>query len=377
MGGANRVLTDLVSGLDRSRFRPVVVSPGDGRLTAWAAKNDVRVFVIPPADARLTSAATRAWRFARVIRRTGASIVHAIDPVCYREASWAAAVTGTGRFCHIQFPSSPDLLRWVFRVRPDLTISCYAGHVRELLRDIPELNGVAWALPNAVREDVFTSAAESNTDTRWKFGRRRMAIIVGHLSDIKGHPTFLRAAAIVRQVDADCAFVALGGETIQKGFQAQLEALASELGLGDDVHFLGWRENVAEIVRAADVFVLPSRQEGLPLALLEAMACGVPVVATPVNGISEVVKHDVNGLLVPVDDPERLAQALLAVFRDPVAAGRLAAAGQHTVQREFTISMFVDRMQEMYDRHLFQANRRSARSAWAARVAAERSDYQS
>jgi len=368
IGGANRVLTDLIEQLDRTRFRPVLAVPAEGQLKEWAVARATAVHLVPPASADLSSSLRRAWRLVRLIRSTGAAIVHTIDPVCYREASWASLITGTKRVCHIQFPSTPDMLRWVFRVRPHFTISCYRGHVAEMLREVPFLEGVALAIPNAVRVDSFVELDDTDTASRWKFGRRRMVLIVGHLSDIKGHPTFVRAASMISQTQPDCAFVALGGETVQPGFQKELEALAEKLGVAADLHFLGWRDNVAEIVRAADVFVLPSRQEGLPLALLEAMASGIPVVATPVNGVPEVVQDEQNGLLVPVDDSTRLASAVVDLLRDPLKARRLATNGRQTVVREFNMATFMNRMQHVYDS--LTSDRRSRRRGGAARLPA-------
>jgi starch synthase len=83
--------------------------------------------------------------------------------------------------------------------------------------------------------------------------------------------------------------------------------------------------------------------------MLEAMACSVPVVATPVNGIPEVVRNGVNGILVPVNDPVRLAEAVLPLLRDPAAAAALGRAGRQTVQRDFSMSRFVSELQGMYD----------------------------
>src|SRR6185295_16245076 len=107
--------------------------------------------------------------------------------------------------------------------------------------------------------------------------------------------TFFRAAALVNARVPDCAFVIVGGETIQPGFKATLGRMADELGIAGRIHFVGWQNDVAPILRATDVLALPSLDEGLPLAILEAMSTGVPVVATPVGGVAEAVVDDETG----------------------------------------------------------------------------------
>jgi glycosyltransferase involved in cell wall biosynthesis len=348
IGGANRVLTDLVGGLEPETFVPAVVVPGRGQLLDWLQRRGISSLVIPTAGPSRAAAILRVHRIAAAIVARRAAIVHAIDPMCYREASWAARITGARRICHIQFPPGAKTLKWCFRVPPHLAVTCYRGHVAEVLADMPEAAPFLTALPNSVRLDQFPCRDQADPSSPWRFGRRRMVIIVGHLSDIKGHPTFIRAAAIVKRTFPDTSFVALGGETIQPGFQKVLAALADELGVGEDVQFLGWRENVAEIVRAADVFVLPSLKEGLPLAMLEAMATGVPIVSTPVNGIPDVITDGRNGLLVPPEAPDALAAAILKLFADSGFATNMARGGRETIERDYSMQQFVRQMQDMY-----------------------------
>jgi glycosyltransferase involved in cell wall biosynthesis len=184
---------------------------------------------------------------------------------------------------------------------------------------------------------------------RWRFGARHVILICGHLSHVKGYPTFLRAAAQIAAALPGCAFVALGGETIQKGFRAELERLAGELGIAPLVHFLGFQDDVPAIVKAADVMALPSRDEGLPLAVLEAMACGRPVVSTPVGGVPEAVIDGETGLLVRPDDSEALAGAVLRILRDNDLASRLGAAARHRVEDGFSLDRFVVRVAALYE----------------------------
>jgi len=143
-------------------------------------------------------------------------------------------------------------------------------------------------------------------------------------------------------------FLALGGETTGPGPLARYEQLAADLGIGDRVRFLGFRSDVADVLRAADLVVLPSLDEGLPLALLEAMACAKPVIATPVGGVPEAVIDEVTGVLVPPNEPERLASAVLRVLNDRHLSLRMGNAGRGRVQAQFSVPRLVAAVEALY-----------------------------
>jgi glycosyltransferase involved in cell wall biosynthesis len=124
-----------------------------------------------------------------------------------------------------------------------------------------------------------------------------------------------------------------------------LEKFVREIDIGDQVHFLGHREDVSEILNLVDLVVLPSSYEGLPNVLLEAMAAGKPVVACQVPGVDEVVVHGQTGLLVPVKNPLELARAIRELLDDPVKRFTMGQAGKERVRAEFSL----DRMISQYD----------------------------
>jgi glycosyltransferase involved in cell wall biosynthesis len=128
-----------------------------------------------------------------------------------------------------------------------------------------------------------------------------------------------------------------------------LEAQARALGVAERVRFLGHRDDVPELLAACDVFVLPSRYEGLPLSVLEAMAAAKPVVATAIEGTDEVVLHGETGLLVPPAAPSALAQGIRAVLADRALAARMGQAGRARVCREFSTNRMIDEVTGVYD----------------------------
>jgi len=165
-------------------------------------------------------------------------------------------------------------------------------------------------------------------------------LAVGNLYPVKDHATLLRAAAVLPEVH-----VAIAG----RGEEAsRLRALARELGTAGRTHLLGVREDIENLLRAADLFAHPSRSEGLPLAILEAMAAGLPVVATRVGGVAEAVLDDETGYLVPPGDAEALRGALARVLQQSDRGAALGYAGRQRSIAEFSIETMAQRYQALY-----------------------------
>jgi glycosyltransferase involved in cell wall biosynthesis len=169
---------------------------------------------------------------------------------------------------------------------------------------------------------------------------------IARLCDVKGQRELIRAASQVPELR-----VVLVGEDLEAGgaFRTGLEREAGELGVGDRVHFTGYRADAQELLDDLDVFVLPSWIEGLPLTVLEAMARGKPVVATPVGGTPELVVDGETGLLVPPRDAGALADALRSLAADPERAQALGAAGRARVAERFSSAAMTGRVLAVYD----------------------------
>jgi glycosyltransferase involved in cell wall biosynthesis len=133
---------------------------------------------------------------------------------------------------------------------------------------------------------------------------------------------------------------------------ATLAKLAQDSGCGDAVRFIGERENVSECIHAMDVFAFPSIAEGFGLALAEAMACGVPVVASAVGGVPEVVTDGVSGLLVPPEDHVALAAAILRLLSDHELAHKLSAEALGMVSENFAMEKMTRQVSDLYLRLL-------------------------
>lgn len=171
-----------------------------------------------------------------------------------------------------------------------------------------------------------------------------LLLTVARMTWQKGHDTLLAAApkVLARYPEACLAWVGDGPE------RPRLEAQAHALGLSGNIRFLGQRQDVAALLGAADLFVLPSRFEGHPLSALEALASGLPVVGTRVCGLDEAVVHGETGLLVEPDRPEELAAAIVELLADGGLRRRMGRAGRQHVAARFTARAMAQATEQLY-----------------------------
>lgn len=191
-------------------------------------------------------------------------------------------------------------------------------------------------------------------------GERRVVLSVGRLSGEKGHADLLRAFAIGREraMLENCCLVVVGDGPENE----PLRRLSAQLGLADAVHFAGHQRDVRPFYSLATMLALPSYSEGSPNVVLEAMAAGVPVVATAVGGVPEILINQVTGLTVPARDPAAMADGMVRLLRDPQLRSNLIAAARECVATKYSPENHCRSWIGLYQEAL---------SAWGARGAAQ------
>jgi glycosyltransferase involved in cell wall biosynthesis len=170
-------------------------------------------------------------------------------------------------------------------------------------------------------------------------------LAVGRFELAKDYPNMLRGFAGVRAPHPQTILLLVG----RGALQTETEALVQELGLGRNVRFLGVRDDIPELMRAADGYVMSSAWEGMPIVLLEAAAAGLPVVTTRVGGNHEVVLEGETGFLVPPRDSDALGAAMLRLIESPEARRRsMGERGREHVRLHYDLGRIVDRWEELY-----------------------------
>jgi glycosyltransferase involved in cell wall biosynthesis len=204
---------------------------------------------------------------------------------------------------------------------------------------------------NGVDTDFYSPGRATELRAELGIGPEELLIgAVGNIRKPKAYEVLLKAAALVLARLPACHFAIIGqGDAEQL---APLETLRDSMGIAQRCHFLGFRRSTPELYRNFDVFVSSSRSEGLSLAFLEAMATGLPVVATRSGGPQEVIEPDVNGVLVPIEDPDSLAEALLRTLQSPEFRTRVGAAARQRVVHSFSLEAVLRQYAGLYEKLL-------------------------
>jgi glycosyltransferase involved in cell wall biosynthesis len=201
---------------------------------------------------------------------------------------------------------------------------------------------------NGVDIRKFTPAA-SGDEARKKLGLSGSDIVigtVGRLSSEKGLECLILAAQNLVKAHSGTKFLVIGDGN--EKYRCFLQDKIKRLNLGPNFIFTGFREDVPEVLRCADIFCLPSLTEGFNRALLEAMACGLPVVATSAGGNVEIVRDGISGFLVPPGNPDMLVSAIVKLIQNKERAGNMGIEGRRIVEKKFSIEQNVEKTEKLY-----------------------------
>jgi glycosyltransferase involved in cell wall biosynthesis len=357
VGGAEQQAILLAKGLRRRGWRTSVVAlSGTGGTTAAELED---------AGVRFTSlqmrkglADPRGWiRFQRWLWREQPDVLHAHLPHAAWLARWsrlAAPVplvvdtlhsSATGKMGrHFGYACS----RWLPDHVTAVSEATAASHLAAGMVSESNLS-VVW---NGIDVDAWQPDAQGRAEARREFGIGGgfLWLAVGRLEAVKNYPSLL--LAMTRTPDK-ARLLVLGAGPLD----GELKELAEQLGLQKRVHFAGFEPNVVRWMRAADGFVLSSRYEGLPMVLLEAGACAVPVVATDVPGTREVVVDGETGWLTPAGDAQKLAQTMMKLMHmPPDERHAMGERARDHVARHFSLDAVMDRWERLYAELLERKN---------------------
>jgi glycosyltransferase involved in cell wall biosynthesis len=202
---------------------------------------------------------------------------------------------------------------------------------------------------NGIDMELFRPTSDRSFRNELGISEREVLVgAVGNIRVSKAYPMLLQAAALLKQRGTGCRIVIVGQG--DDSLHDEVLALRHQLGLEQDVILAGFRGDIAQVMNSLDLYVLSSSAEGFSLTTVQAMACGVPVVATRCGGPEEIVDDGITGRLVPPNSPGALADAIEALVSDSALRARLGPAGRAVVERKFSLQSMVNGYAGIYDR---------------------------
>lgn len=340
-GGAETVFMRVAAGLWERGYEPVTMVSREGWLSGQCRQQDLAPLINPPGNGRLSYLR----RIIEVIRREDVSavIAHLYGASFY--ASIAAALTRRPVISvfHGQKDVEGSRLNRVkgriLSLPPGRSVFVSAALLADLRPQLGLSAERCEVIHNGVNIRAFTGI---RSGLRQRLGLSASDILVGAVGNIrspKAYDVLLRAARSAANRDPRLVFVVAGegGNDLAR----ELEELHRQLQLGDRFRFLGLVDDIPEFLAGLDIFTIASRQEGFSIACVEAMAAGLPVVATRSGGPESIVTDGVTGRLVPVDEPVRLADALIGLAGDDAARAAMGAAGRQRAEAEFSLERSV------------------------------------
>ena len=293
-------------------------------------------------------------RLTRLVRDEGVSVVHQHD-VTHVQGAVAGRLAGCAVVWHVN--GMPYPLVWKsFKPLVYLVPHVVAASSRAMGRDYMGSEGDVFHRPVQVLYPPIDVPGPSEPGTRSRVRGQLgipedspMIVTVGNLYPAKGHLYFVRAAAAVKERSPDARFVVVG-QTLEgrTRYAGRLRGEARTLGLEDALVFTGFRADVADILHAADVLVQPSLSESFGIAIAEGLAAGLPVVASEVGGVPEIIQDGETGILVRPRDPEAIAAAVVSLLEKPEYAASIGSRGRERVREMFSPARCAEKHEKVY-----------------------------
>ena len=350
MGGAEHVVVNLARGLDRTRFTPMVCCLNwKGRLAEELEREGIRVVALEKSsrwDLRVVG------KLVGLLRRER---IHILHTHLWSASFWGRIAARLARVPVVVITEhNVDTWRNRFHLLADQWLSRRTDRLIFVSQVVQEFYRQQLVLPlekcQVVYNGIDLEACRVNghaAEVRASWGipaGARVVGTIGRLAERKGHRFFIEAMRTVAATSPNVVGVIVGEGRIRDELAAAIEAA----GLRETVRLVGYCPEIAQALSALDLFVLPSLMEGFPLAILEAMAAGKPVVATDVGGTVETMEPGRTGLLVPPANSQALAEAILSLLNDPARAVRMGQAGRARAEERFSLPAMIRETQTLY-----------------------------
>ncbi|MGD1914087.1 MAG: glycosyltransferase family 4 protein [Rivularia sp. (in: cyanobacteria)] len=366
--GGNIVCLHLIETALNQGWDVLVNSPSEGRFCDILRDKGVKIYHL---DTTRSFNWLSAGKMAQLIKKEGISLVHAHAPFAGSIiSSLAGKLAGVPVIIHAHSQnslSSNSIIRSYQNIMNYWTSrKCCHGII-----------AVSHQIKHAFIKEGFDSSkfhvvhngtpvnnhkVDSNIHNELNIPEDIPVVIhIGRLCKSKGQHLLLQAAANLNQLGQEAVYLIVGNDLEQDGAYLQyLKDMACKLGINKLVYFLGHRSDIPQLLALSDLLVLPSYTEGLPLVILEAMAAGLPVVATPVGGIPEVVIHQETGFLVAVEDVQALGDVIFKLLQNPLLKNEIGNKGLEMVRKDFSLEKMCEEVFDIYQKVKYFVAQRNA-----------------
>ncbi|MFA5145950.1 MAG: glycosyltransferase [Candidatus Omnitrophota bacterium] len=353
VGGIETLILEICKRLNRSVFEPCIfVFEKDGKLKDEYLRSGIGVIEVSKKE---RFDILLPFRLSKILREENISIVHTHNPTNWLYGGIAARLAGLP-LIHTEHTTtdydSYHVKRWEFiewaLAKFTRRITAVAGSVKTHMIKRSGINSKKIEVVyNAIETERFDTGANKEK-MRGELSIRQDEFVIGNIArfyENKDHQTLLRAFKLVLEKIPNVYLLLIGDGPLKY----KIESFAGELKIPARIKFLGNRRDIPQLLKMMDLFVLSSKREGLPIVLLEAMASGLPIVATDVDGNGELVLHEETGFVVPPADPKELSAAILNLLTDRSKAKRMAARGKERVKNHFTFNSMVEKYEKIYE----------------------------
>jgi len=349
LGGANFSLIRLAENLDEEKYKAGIICPTFGEMCQLCRNKKIPFAIAPRAiPSKLWPFPFRQSikRLRRLAEQSQAGIIHANAVSAYSVAGVVAGEMGIPAVMHIRSAAPTSQYRWMFghSPLPDAVIGVSRAVVASLwpetLKDKLHIihNGISVEEFRQARGDIIRQKLLSDRNTE-------LIGTIAFMRPEKGLENIIKIAGLARGAGYNCHF-AIAGYGPEK---EHLEQMTQSLGLSDRISFPGSVENIAEFLKALDIFVLPSLTDALPGSLLEAGAASLASVASDVGGVPEIIQDGKTGFLVPVGDVELMWQKVRFLLDNINLRESMGQAAQHRIEKHFSIAAYVNQVSSLYD----------------------------
>jgi glycosyltransferase involved in cell wall biosynthesis len=360
--GVQRVTLDELERLDSKQFTPYIICKEPGPMTEEAESKDITCFyssglmrAVSPKNDLLAF-----WQLYRLFRKYRFDVVHSHSSKTGVIGRVAAKLAGVPMITHtvhgFAFPAANSTLeKWIFFAMEWLGTKCSHKIIclHEADRDIAKKKLGASdkqleVLANGVDTTKYAPPSVDEKETmRQQLGIAEDAVILGMVGRLwrqKNPQVFVDAAINLLSQNVDAHFVLVGDGELK----TTLEEKVKQAGFTDNIHFLGWRNDTPQVLKALDVFVLPSLWEGMPLAILEAQSTGLPCVVSNIQGNNHLVSNDVDGLLFDLDYPDQLITCLDTLIKDVTLRNNMGATARRKIVQTYNIESRIRTIANLY-----------------------------